>query len=239
MSTNRTIDNETSPQWQDAMPVSGSSSLSLPVADGPSHNKGKGPDPRNWGAVGSLVDFSEQELEAQHDAFENFAKINRMVKQEKRAESTPRVHVPNVGLKPPINILKVNLTVSDPLPENKSTTKPGQADAERIAELERELSRLRQSELPDCNIADSIRRGNAARKSSSTPREATPSRIAAGSFLDKAICGAARLNQNPPSSEPSDSSSSSGSKPSSSNADESPDIGCRRSTSTHQTTLPP
>jgi hypothetical protein len=50
------------------------------------------------------------------------------------------------------------------------------------------------------NIADSIRHGNAARKSSSTPREATPNRIAAGSFLDKAIRGAARLNQDPPGS---------------------------------------
>lgn len=88
MSTNRTIDNETSPQWRDAMPVSVSSSPSLPVADGPFHNKGKGPDPRNWGPVGSLVDVSEQELEAQRDAFHNFAEINRVVKQEKRAEST-------------------------------------------------------------------------------------------------------------------------------------------------------
>ncbi|KAJ7763249.1 hypothetical protein B0H14DRAFT_2633781 [Mycena olivaceomarginata] len=179
MSTNHTIDNETSLQWQDAMPVSVSLSPSLPVADGPSHNKGKGPDPCNWGPVGSLVDFSEQELEAQRDAFRNFTEINRVVKQEKRAKSTLHVHVPNVGLKPPIKILKVNRTVSKPLPENKGTTKPGQADAEWIAELEREFSQLRQSDLlkrtmlippsseAKCtieqNIADAICCGNTAR----------------------------------------------------------------------------
>ncbi|KAJ7912011.1 hypothetical protein B0H13DRAFT_2327748 [Mycena leptocephala] len=114
-------------------------SPAIPADEGPSRNKGKGPDPRNWGAIGSLIDFSEEELEAQHEAFQNFAEINRVVKQEER-ECTPRPHVPNVGLKPTIKIPKVNPTVSDPLPENKGTTMPGQADAERIAELERELS---------------------------------------------------------------------------------------------------
>jgi hypothetical protein len=132
-----------------------------------------------------LVDFSEQELEAQRDAFQNFAEINHVVKQEKRAESMLCVHVPNVGLKPQIKILKANPTVSDPLPENKCTMKPRQANAEQIAELERELSHLRQSDLPkrtviippsseakravEQNIADSICHGNAATKSRSTP----------------------------------------------------------------------
>ncbi|KAJ7495758.1 hypothetical protein B0H11DRAFT_2227280 [Mycena galericulata] len=123
-----------------------------------------------------------------------------------------------------------------------------------MAELESELSRLRQSGEPEQNvspkpsskakrtveqnIADSIRRKKTARTSSSRPREATPSRIAAGSFLDKAIRGAARLNQDPPPSEPSDSSSSSSSDEASSpNADAASNAGRRRSTSVRQTPL--
>ncbi|KAJ7652654.1 hypothetical protein DFH06DRAFT_1134113 [Mycena polygramma] len=69
----------------DAEPNSGSAdersmrefSSAVPVDAGPSRNKGKGPDPRNWGAAGLSVDFSERDLEAQHEAFENFAEINR------------------------------------------------------------------------------------------------------------------------------------------------------------------
>ncbi|KAJ7673765.1 hypothetical protein DFH06DRAFT_1292612 [Mycena polygramma] len=69
----------------DAEPNSGSAdepstrefSSAVPVDAGPSRNKGKGPDPRNWGAAGLSVDFSERDLEAQREAFENFAEINR------------------------------------------------------------------------------------------------------------------------------------------------------------------
>ncbi|KAJ7656134.1 hypothetical protein DFH06DRAFT_1298411 [Mycena polygramma] len=53
-------------------------SSAVPVDEGPSRNKGKGPDPRNWGAAGFSVDFSDHDLEAQHEAFDNFAEINRM-----------------------------------------------------------------------------------------------------------------------------------------------------------------
>ncbi|KAJ7610723.1 hypothetical protein DFH06DRAFT_1374170 [Mycena polygramma] len=73
----------------DAEPNSGSADPSLrefssavPVDGGPSRNKGKGPDPRNWGAAGFSVDFSDNDLEAQREAFDNFAEINRKVKQE-------------------------------------------------------------------------------------------------------------------------------------------------------------
>ncbi|KAJ7206189.1 hypothetical protein B0H12DRAFT_1243344 [Mycena haematopus] len=133
---------------------------------------------------------------------------------------------------------------------------PGQADTERITELESELRRLRQSDVPEQfdskkpsskakraveqNIADLIRSDKSARKSSSKqPREATPSRIAAGSFLDKATCGAGRSSHNPPSSEPSDSPSGSSSddESSSRNTNGSGDIRRHTSTSLPQTHL--
>ncbi|KAJ7673154.1 hypothetical protein DFH06DRAFT_1123884 [Mycena polygramma] len=73
----------------DAEPNSGSAepskrefSSAVPNDPGPSRNKGKGPDPRNWGAAGFSVDFSEHDIEAQREAFDNFAEINRKVKQE-------------------------------------------------------------------------------------------------------------------------------------------------------------
>jgi hypothetical protein len=53
---------------------------------GPSRNKGKGPDPGNWGDVSSLHDFDEQELRAQRERLENYAEINRIIKHE---EVTP------------------------------------------------------------------------------------------------------------------------------------------------------
>jgi hypothetical protein len=142
--------------------------------------------------------------------------------------------------------------VSEPLPKNKVVNQPGQANAERIAELESELSLLRQSDEPaqpvlkkpsseakrafEQNIADLIRGDRPAKEFSTKPREATPSRIAAGSFLDKAIRGAAQLSYNPPPSEPSDGSSSSSSDEASSpNADAPSNAGRRSSTSVRQT----
>ncbi|KAJ7883577.1 hypothetical protein B0H13DRAFT_2344086 [Mycena leptocephala] len=67
-----------------------------PAGEGPSRNKGKGPDPRNWGAAGFSVDFSEQDIEAQRDALNNFAEINHLVKQEKPIEFMLDPQVPSV-----------------------------------------------------------------------------------------------------------------------------------------------
>ncbi|KAJ7254943.1 hypothetical protein B0H12DRAFT_1071064 [Mycena haematopus] len=57
------------------------SSVSQPVA-GPSRDKGKGPDPGNWGDVSVLQNFSAADLEAQREMFRNYEEINRMIKQE-------------------------------------------------------------------------------------------------------------------------------------------------------------
>ncbi|KAJ7075027.1 hypothetical protein B0H15DRAFT_806475 [Mycena belliarum] len=59
------------------------SSSAIPSGEGPSRNKGKGPDPRNWGDAGFSADFSEQDIAAQHEALNNFAEINRAVKEER------------------------------------------------------------------------------------------------------------------------------------------------------------
>jgi hypothetical protein len=202
-------------------------SPTMPAGEGPSCNKGKGPDPGNWGTAGFSVDFSEQQIEAQREALNNFAEINHIIKQEKANEFVPNLHVPSVEpMESTVKIPRRKPIVSDPLPKNKGTNQPGQANAEQIAELENELRRLRQLDVPqrpaswkpsskakltvEQKIANLIRGDKSVLESNSrNPRGATPSRITAGSFLDKAIHGAARLSHDPPSSEPSDSSSSS------------------------------
>ncbi|KAJ7718047.1 hypothetical protein B0H16DRAFT_1797887 [Mycena metata] len=119
------------------------SSPVIPAGEGPSRNKGKGPDPRNWGAADFSVDFSERDIEAQREALDNFAEINRVVKEEKSIDFMPNAHVPSV--EPTVNTPRTMPIVSEPLRKNKGMNKPGQATAERIAALESELSRLRQS----------------------------------------------------------------------------------------------
>jgi hypothetical protein len=57
-------------------------SPAIPSGEGPSKDKGKGLDPRNLGAVPSLIDFTEDDLAAQQEALANFEEINRVIKQE-------------------------------------------------------------------------------------------------------------------------------------------------------------
>ncbi|KAJ7829602.1 hypothetical protein B0H14DRAFT_3465564 [Mycena olivaceomarginata] len=57
------------------------SPISSPVA-GPSRAKGKGADPGNWGNTSFLGNFSEKDFQEQRDAFENYAGINRVLKEE-------------------------------------------------------------------------------------------------------------------------------------------------------------
>src|SRR6201996_4306987 len=208
-------------------------SPAIPAGEGPSRNKGKGPDPRNWGAVDSLIDFSENDLDAQREAFNNYAEINRVFKEDRK--STPRGffdNVPSTEPKPMVRTESPEIAF-EPLLQNKGTTRkpPGRAkntNTEQIVELESQLSRLRQSENPDQlpskrhssrakHVAEenivNLMRGKTLKPSSTEHRGVTPGRIAAGSYIDKAIRGAARLSQKPPS-DPSDSS------PSSSSSDE-------------------
>ncbi|KAJ7833412.1 hypothetical protein B0H14DRAFT_3462692 [Mycena olivaceomarginata] len=57
-------------------------SPAVPSGEGSSENKGKGLDPRNFGAVPSLIDFTEDDLAAQREALANFEEINHIIKQE-------------------------------------------------------------------------------------------------------------------------------------------------------------
>jgi hypothetical protein len=189
-----------------------------------------------------LDDFSEKDLEAQRDMLDNFAELNRPIKQERK--STPRGFFDEEPIEPVrMKSPEPRTIVSDPLPRNKGVKRPGQANSEKIAELEHQLSQLRRSiddersvskprssrakRTVDRNIAELIRGKRPPKRSKAPAKELTPSRIAAGSFLDKAICGAARLSQNLPPSDPSDSSSSSSSSSehSATSADESSDGG--------------
>ncbi|KAJ7150427.1 hypothetical protein C8R43DRAFT_1191635 [Mycena crocata] len=56
--------------------------IQLNRAPGPSRDKGKGADPRNWGNVSSFLNFSDAEMKAQLEMLQNFEEINRVIKQE-------------------------------------------------------------------------------------------------------------------------------------------------------------
>ncbi|KAK6991998.1 hypothetical protein R3P38DRAFT_3437855 [Favolaschia claudopus] len=58
------------------------------IRPGPSRDKGKGPDVRNWGDISSLQNFSEEDLRKQRDALASYAEVNRIIKQE---EFTPHL----------------------------------------------------------------------------------------------------------------------------------------------------
>ncbi|KAF8142383.1 hypothetical protein K438DRAFT_1995073 [Mycena galopus ATCC 62051] len=171
---------------------------------GPSNDRGKGPDPRNWGNL-SFGTFGEDEIQAQRDAFENFSEINRVIKQE--GMPTPpgffdelpipdRVHIVRDGSDP-----GSHPSVVTPLGNPKSS----QTKDEIIAELESRLSYFEQQPpatsvrpKPVVNqakaavsdhIANLVRPDHRTKKPSVNPevRFSTPGRIAVGSTLDKAI----------------------------------------------------
>jgi hypothetical protein len=62
-------------------------SPAIPSGEGPSREKGKRPDPRNWGDISLLENFSLNDLQAQRDALANYAEMNRIIKEE--SVSTP------------------------------------------------------------------------------------------------------------------------------------------------------
>ncbi|KAJ7734731.1 hypothetical protein DFH07DRAFT_780184 [Mycena maculata] len=52
---------------------------------GPSHAKGKGADPGNWGDISSFQDYTEGELKAQQEMLLNYEEINRVLKEEEKS----------------------------------------------------------------------------------------------------------------------------------------------------------
>ncbi|KAJ6594827.1 hypothetical protein B0H19DRAFT_1366592 [Mycena capillaripes] len=230
-----------------------------------SRKKGKGADPRNWGDVSFLENFSEREMKAQHNALQNFAEIHRVVGHERVTTphsvlvdiSPPRSPQPKVkktkapkssGNSPDDNqasMLKLAAPKTE-LPQVQRTepeTRINTSDRDPVSKTEREhmsgqthLSNMERLKLLYERISEveARQRETNARnvreiedlKSSTTPklRGVTPGRLAAGSFLDKALRGANKTGQGPAPSDSSDSSSSSSSDSSSSSSDESREL---------------
>ncbi|KAJ7859882.1 hypothetical protein B0H13DRAFT_2282790 [Mycena leptocephala] len=136
-------DSEPSP---DAKIVSSTSeSPAISVGEGPSRKKGKGIDPRNWGNVDFSEEFTDGDFEAQRDALENFAEINRVIKREQF--TTP----PGFFDEPDVVRTSSRRSSKQSKDSKVSSQKiepkvPGQDTKERIAKLRRELSILEQTE---------------------------------------------------------------------------------------------
>ncbi|KAF7303304.1 CCHC-type domain-containing protein [Mycena kentingensis (nom. inval.)] len=69
---------------------------------GPSKDKGKGVDPKNWGGISFDETWGEADLAAQRDALANFEEINRVIKEEPVA--TPRVSKPHRQAAQPVGV---------------------------------------------------------------------------------------------------------------------------------------
>jgi hypothetical protein len=124
-------------------------SIAVPTGEDPSKEKRKGVDPRNFGMVPSLLDFTEDDFNAQNQALANYEEINRIIKQE--SVSTPPGFFDNI---PPLSLHDNSYPVmdipvkaalgSDPPVVNTSTkpspkrsgNKSGQTIQDEIAELE-------------------------------------------------------------------------------------------------------
>ncbi|KAJ7067775.1 hypothetical protein B0H15DRAFT_958145 [Mycena belliarum] len=83
-SAQRKTDGATAPESAAGKPQPTLSPVSpiVPTGEGSSKDKGKGVNPGNFGAVPSLIDFTEDELAAQQDALANFGEVHRVFKQE-------------------------------------------------------------------------------------------------------------------------------------------------------------
>ncbi|KAJ7785167.1 hypothetical protein DFH07DRAFT_763773 [Mycena maculata] len=55
--------------------------ISFSPAPGSPFDKGKRPDPGNWGLIIDLAKFSERDLEAQHERLQTYAEIDRVIKE--------------------------------------------------------------------------------------------------------------------------------------------------------------
>ncbi|KAJ7312718.1 hypothetical protein DFH08DRAFT_1043938 [Mycena albidolilacea] len=205
-------------------------------------NKGKGDDPGNWGDVSFLEKLAENNLKAGQDAIENIEQMHRVEKHER--VTTPREVLVDVSLphrskpeadkaKSPFKALKADgktpssdNEASKPKPTAAATNRENMSGQTNLS-LEEMLAQLLQriSELEARQRAGidppKVENPQDLSKSSMTPklRGVTPGRLAARSFLDKALRGGNKTGQGPPPSDSSDSSSSSSSDSSSPSSD--------------------
>ncbi|KAJ7206892.1 hypothetical protein GGX14DRAFT_637148 [Mycena pura] len=196
-----------------------------PSGEGPSNpDKGKGIDPREWGNLSIDGDWSEDRLAAERDAYANFDAINRIVKEE-RQTLPPNSFNDSPSLKtsePPKDTAAgpdrgEHLSPPDVKRVSIRPIKP----EERIKGLEEmvdHLMRKLNESAPEIPMWKPSRKGvkqtaldgatkSLHGKSPKAPnRGATPSRIAAGSFIARAIHGAPKAASGSPNPDPSDSS---------------------------------
>ncbi|KAJ7302843.1 hypothetical protein DFH08DRAFT_945523 [Mycena albidolilacea] len=176
------------------------SPISSPIP-GPSRAKGKGVDPGNWGNTSFLGNFSEKDFQEQRDAFENYAEINRVLKEE--TITTPPDFFDDLrdpelsGGSPPAVTGNPHIVFQS-----------GQTKDEKIAELEAQLSYFEQwapkkpvisepkksqtKTVVDDYITKLVRPDQKLKKPNANHVRMTPGLIAIGSTLDKAIRGSAK-----------------------------------------------
>ncbi|KAJ7635934.1 hypothetical protein B0H17DRAFT_1217176 [Mycena rosella] len=216
---------------------------------GPSQSKGKGPDPRNWGNISSWAEWSDDEMEAQKEAIENYEEINCALKKER--QSTPPgffKDIPSSKSPEPIQPQKVNFSkVESEKPENApasdhSTQKgdgnmSGQTQSE-CAEMRQQLEELKQMLKASKKPAAPSERQKALKvvnelTNDKTKHCATPRRLVVQSFIAKAICGVSKAASDPPTPDPSDSSSGSDSEKSDADSSSEESEGGKSSAAAH------
>ncbi|KAJ7210320.1 hypothetical protein GGX14DRAFT_394551 [Mycena pura] len=206
----------------------------VPSGEGPSNpDKGKGIDPREWGNLSVDGDWSEDRLAAERDAYANFEAINRTIKEEHQM-LPPEIFndVPSLKTPEPLKATaagpahresgehKPPLQKGVSIRSTAEICEPIQPE-ERIRGLEQlvtDLTRKLNASAPKIPLWKPSRKGakqtvldgmtnSLHGKSPKAPkRGAIPSRIAAGSFIARAIHGAPKAASGSPNPDPSDSS---------------------------------
>ncbi|KAJ7617319.1 hypothetical protein FB45DRAFT_1104674 [Roridomyces roridus] len=186
-------------------------SPAVPSGVGPSQQKHKGVDPRNWGAIDYAHNMTERELDAQRAAQENFNLIHRTGKTEQHSQPPrffdPMTIDPEPRTRDPFLKPMTNVPVS------------GQTLDDKIDELQNQLDSLKRTRTMTAEVTPSLTKAQKAVKDSIDRYISTPApkfrpdpspaaRIVPGSFFDRTLRNASRVDGSPPSSDPSDSSSS-------------------------------
>ncbi|CAK5275198.1 unnamed protein product [Mycena citricolor] len=128
-------------------PESAKSSEIVPQANsqaraGPSKNRGKAIDPRNWGQLDFGEEFSKDEIEAQREALETHNARHREVKRE-QVPTEMKKFSPRSGANPMQNAPSI-LTDNESEPETEGDVASGQTTDEKIRRLEEEIQSLHQ-----------------------------------------------------------------------------------------------
>ncbi|KAJ7108631.1 hypothetical protein C8R44DRAFT_884681 [Mycena epipterygia] len=107
-------------------------SFSPVVQAGPSRDKGKGPEPGNWGNVDALQNFTEGDLCAQREALLNLEEINRIQREEEhRSPRRTAEFIPVETLSPKIK--KRTLCKRSKSPKKRRIRTPRETEPVEVA----------------------------------------------------------------------------------------------------------